>query len=80
MSDMNWREKNDLDLTSEDIDAMVAEGRPVDVRGPSLPPGLLVVGTNAGSPPASQQTLEKLPDAVKQIATRPRETANSAAS
>lgn len=80
MSDVNWRDKSDLDLTSEDIDAMIAEGRPVDVRGPSLPAGLLVVGTNAGGLPASQPTFEQLPDAVKQIATRPRETANSAAS
>jgi hypothetical protein len=38
MSDMNWRDKDDLDLTSEDIDAMVAEGELVGVRGP-LPGG-----------------------------------------
>ncbi len=36
MSDMNWRDKDDLDLTSEDIDEMAAEGVPVEVRGPLL--------------------------------------------
>jgi hypothetical protein len=35
MADMNWRDKDDLDLTSEDIDAMISEGQPVEVRGPS---------------------------------------------
>jgi hypothetical protein len=34
MSGMNWRDKDDLDLTSDDIDAMIAEGTPVAVRGP----------------------------------------------
>lgn len=39
MGDMNWRDKDDLDLTSEDIDAMITEGCPVEVRGPKLPAG-----------------------------------------
>ncbi len=43
MSDMNWREKDDLDLTSEDIDAMIAEGQPTNVRGPRLPAGARMV-------------------------------------
>jgi hypothetical protein len=43
MSDMNWRDKDDLDLTSEDIDAMVAEGQPVVVRGPRMPAGASLV-------------------------------------
>ncbi|MGI8538128.1 MAG: hypothetical protein ACR2K2_16995 [Mycobacteriales bacterium] len=34
---MNWRDKDDLDLTGEDVDAMIGEGLPVDVRGPRLP-------------------------------------------
>lgn len=34
MGDMNWRDKDDFDLTAEDIDAMAAEGTLVDVRGP----------------------------------------------
>lgn len=37
MSNMNWRDKDDLDLTSEDIDAMIADGQSVAVRGPRLP-------------------------------------------
>ena len=37
MSDVNWRDKDDLDLTSDDIDAMIAEGQPVQVRGPVAP-------------------------------------------
>lgn len=35
MSNMNWRDKDDLELTSEDIDAMISEAQPVEVRGPS---------------------------------------------
>lgn len=37
MGDVNWRDKDDLDLTSEDIDSMIAEGQPVQVRGPVVP-------------------------------------------
>ena len=37
MGDMNWRDKADLDLTSEDITAMAAEGERVEVRGPAVP-------------------------------------------
>ena len=37
MSDMSWRDKDDHDLTSEDISAMAAEGQPVGVRGPHIP-------------------------------------------
>jgi hypothetical protein len=37
MSNVNWRHKDDLDLTSEDIDAMIAEGEAVEVCGPALP-------------------------------------------
>lgn len=37
MSDMNWRDKDDLDLSSEDITAMAAEGQEVTVRGPHVP-------------------------------------------
>jgi hypothetical protein len=43
MGDMNWRDKDDLDLTSEDIDAMIDEGQPVAVRGPRLPQGAVLV-------------------------------------
>lgn len=39
MSDMNWRDKADEDLTSEDVAAMAAEGTPVVVRGPASPAG-----------------------------------------
>jgi acetaldehyde dehydrogenase (acetylating) len=34
MSDMNWRNKEDLDLTSEDIEAMAEDGQPAEARGP----------------------------------------------
>lgn len=34
MRRMGWREKDDLDLTAEDIDAMIVEGHEVTVRGP----------------------------------------------
>lgn len=37
MGIVNWRDKDDLDLTSEDISAMAAEGQAVAVRGPHLP-------------------------------------------
>jgi hypothetical protein len=42
MSDMNWRDKADEDLTSEDIAAMAAEGQPVAVRGPLPGNGVLI--------------------------------------
>ncbi len=37
MSAVNWRDKDDLDLTTEDITAMAAEGKAVGVRGPHVP-------------------------------------------
>lgn len=41
----DWRDKDDLDLTSEDISAMFEAGDPVEVRGPSrLPAGGAFVG------------------------------------
>lgn len=39
MSDMGWRDKDDLDLTNDDIDAMISEGEAVDIRGPFLAGG-----------------------------------------
>ncbi len=30
----HWRDKDDLDLTSEDIEQMISEGSPVDLVGP----------------------------------------------
>lgn len=61
MSDMNWRDKDDLDLTSADIDAMIGEGLPVAVRGPRLPPGARLVerpstyrGATTSSPEVSR--------------------------
>ena len=49
MTDMGdtWRDKDDLDLTSEDISAMLDEGTPVEVRGPVRVPagGRLVSAT-----------------------------------
>lgn len=51
MGDMNWRDKDDLELTSEDLDAMVAEGTPVAVRGPRPVTGVrFVKATSWGSP------------------------------
>lgn len=47
MSDMNWRDKEDLELTSEDISAMAAEGESVAVRGPRLPGGAKIVERSA---------------------------------
>lgn len=47
MSDMDWRDKDDLDLTSDDIDAMIDEGEPVAVRGPRLPGGARIVERSA---------------------------------
>lgn len=50
MSAMNWRDKDDLDLTSEDVDAMLSEGQRVGVRGPStvLPHGAhLITGASS---------------------------------
>lgn len=44
MSDMGWRDKDDLDLTSEDISAMAAEGEQLFVRGPKFPGGARVIG------------------------------------
>ncbi len=43
MPDMDWRLKDDDDLTSEDIDAMIAEGTPVAARGPRLPGGARLI-------------------------------------
>lgn len=36
MGDVNWRDKDDLELTNADVDAMMAEGQEVGVRGPLL--------------------------------------------
>lgn len=33
--DSDWRDRDDLDLTSEDITAMFDAGEPAEVRGPS---------------------------------------------
>lgn len=30
----SWRDKDDLDLTSDDLTAMIAEGKPEGIRGP----------------------------------------------
>lgn len=49
MPDMNWRDKDDLELTSEDIDAMLSEGQAVGVRGPRLPGGARIVTPSQGS-------------------------------
>ena len=40
MSDMrDWRDKDDLELTVEDVDALIRCGKPVDVHGPEPLPG-----------------------------------------
>ena len=33
--DKDWRDKDDADLTSEDLDDMLAAGKPVSVTGPT---------------------------------------------
>jgi hypothetical protein len=43
MGHMNWRDKDDLDLTSEDISAMADEGEPVEVVGPPFPASAHIV-------------------------------------
>lgn len=53
MSDMNWRDKDDLDLTADDIDAMAAEGQPVAIRGPRLPGNAVFLSSVATSTPAT---------------------------
>lgn len=50
-----WEDKDDLDLTSDDITAMMGKGEPVELTGPSGAPrstgpiGLLVAVSMAGS-------------------------------
>ncbi len=56
MADMNWRDKDDLDLTSEDIDAMIAEGKRVGVRGPSLPSAARIATTTSYAMPRGSTT------------------------
>jgi hypothetical protein len=53
MSDVNWRDKDDLALTSGDISAMAAEGEPVQVVGPGVSsPYVVKAGGNVGTPHA----------------------------
>lgn len=39
-----WRDKDDEDLTAEDLEEMLSAGRPVAVRGPELPASAVLVG------------------------------------
>lgn len=59
MGDMNWRGKDDLDLTSDDIDDMIAEAQPVAVRGPDLPAGAPLVEAVPPRPRSEAHTSAK---------------------
>lgn len=39
----SWFDKDDLDLTAEDIDGMLDAGLPVEATGPPLPGGAVFV-------------------------------------
>lgn len=38
-----WRDKDDFEMTSEDIDAMANDGVDVEITGPPLPGGAVIV-------------------------------------
>lgn len=47
MSDMSdWRDKDDLELSSDDITEMIDAGQPVEATGPIVPGGFLVEPAN----------------------------------
>lgn len=48
--DKDWRDKDDADLTSEDLDEMLAAGKPVGVGGPTLPVGAILNSVNPNLP------------------------------
>ncbi len=48
--DKDWRDKDDADLTSADLDAMLEAGRHVVVGGPTLPLGAVLTSVNPNLP------------------------------
>lgn len=48
--DKDWRNKDDADLTSEDLDEMLAAGKPVVVAGPMLPGGAVLTSVSPNLP------------------------------
>ncbi len=66
MTDMNWRDKDDLELTSEDLDAMIAEGTPVAVRGPMVPSAARIGSVPCTfGPPNRPETFRPAPSGVR---------------